>query len=71
MGDPRATTVDETEVGSYFVANYPPFSVWTADAVERDALPALTSPAAGAPDAAAALGWLHVMSASTGTCTAS
>ena len=23
---------DRTEVGSYFVANYPPFSVWTADA---------------------------------------
>src|SRR5688500_3059293 len=44
MADPRVTTADETEVGSYFVANYPPFSVWTADAVERDALPALTSP---------------------------
>src|SRR5687768_11713297 len=43
MGDQRVTTVDETEVGSYFVANYPPFSVWTADAVERDALPALKS----------------------------
>ena len=26
---------DQTDVGSYFVANYPPFSVWTADAVER------------------------------------
>ena len=44
MGDTRGTAVDETEVGSYFVANYPPFSVWTADAVERDALPALSSP---------------------------
>ena len=32
---------DPTEVGSYFVANYPPFSVWTPDAVERDARPAL------------------------------
>src|SRR5688572_15180378 len=42
MGDTSGTAVDETEVGSYFVANYPPFSVWTADAVERDALPALT-----------------------------
>src|SRR5205085_265725 len=31
----RATAVEETEVGSYFVANYPPFSVWNADAVER------------------------------------
>jgi oxygen-independent coproporphyrinogen-3 oxidase len=49
MGDTRGTTVDETEVGSYFVANYPPFSVWTADAVERDALPALSSPAAPVP----------------------
>ena len=45
----RAAAVDETEVGSYFVANYPPFSVWTADAVERDALPALSSPAAPVP----------------------
>jgi oxygen-independent coproporphyrinogen-3 oxidase len=43
------TAVEETEVGSYFVANYPPFSVWTADAVERDALMALSSPAAAVP----------------------
>ena len=43
------TAIDETEVGSYFVANYPPFSVWTVDAVERHALPALTSPAAAVP----------------------
>src|SRR6187401_3300741 len=49
MGDVRGTAVDETEVGSYFVANYPPFSVWTVDAVERDALPALTSPRAPVP----------------------
>jgi oxygen-independent coproporphyrinogen-3 oxidase len=49
MGEGRAAAVDETEVGSYFVANYPPFSVWTADAVERDALPALSSPAAPVP----------------------
>ena len=42
--------VEPTEVGSYFVANYPPFSVWTTGAVERDALPALRSaPAAGVP----------------------
>jgi oxygen-independent coproporphyrinogen-3 oxidase len=34
-------TKDEKEVGSYFVANYPPFSTWTADAVEREARPAL------------------------------
>ena len=35
---------DETEVGSYFVATYPPFSVWSPEAVERDALPALQAP---------------------------
>ncbi len=34
----------EPEVGSYFVATYPPFSVWSADAVARDAVPALQSP---------------------------
>jgi oxygen-independent coproporphyrinogen-3 oxidase len=49
MGDPRVTAIDETEVGSYFVANYPPFSVWTAEAVERDAIPALCSPPAPVP----------------------
>ena len=41
---------DRTEVGSYFVANYPPFSVWNAEAVAADAMPALrTAPAAGVP----------------------
>src|SRR5688500_108535 len=35
--------LDQTEVGSYFVANYPPFSVWTADAVSADARVALAS----------------------------
>src|SRR5690606_6639133 len=41
---------EETGVGSYFVANYPPFSVWTRDAVGREALPALdAAPAAGVP----------------------
>ncbi len=39
----------ETEVGSYFVANYPPFSVWTRDAVDGAALPALHSPPAPVP----------------------
>ena len=44
------TGVAEPEVGSYFVANYPPFSVWTPDAVARDARPALASrPVAGVP----------------------
>jgi coproporphyrinogen III oxidase-like Fe-S oxidoreductase len=47
-GPPRLSN-DSTEIGSYFVANYPPFSVWTKDAVERDALPALSSPAAATP----------------------
>ena len=42
--------VEQTEVGSYFVANYPPFSVWNADAVQRDALPALNAaPVTGVP----------------------
>jgi oxygen-independent coproporphyrinogen-3 oxidase len=36
--------LEQTEVGSYFVANYPPFSVWTPDAVASDAKTALTSP---------------------------
>lgn len=33
-----------TEVGSYFVATYPPFSTWTEEAVARQALPALEQP---------------------------
>jgi oxygen-independent coproporphyrinogen III oxidase len=45
-----AAVAEETEVGSYFVANYPPFSAWTPDAVQRDALPALASvPNPGVP----------------------
>jgi oxygen-independent coproporphyrinogen-3 oxidase len=31
----------EIEVGSYFVANYPPFSVWTREALRAEAMPAL------------------------------
>src|SRR5687768_13775939 len=47
---PRGAVQDQTEVGSYFVANYPPFSVWTQEAVERDARPALgTVAATGVP----------------------
>ncbi len=50
--------VEETEVGSYFVANYPPFSVWTTDHVKTDALPALaTEPAQ--PDTPLGL-YLHI-----------
>jgi len=51
------TVVDQTEVGSYFVANYPPFSVWTKEAVARDAMPALQAPAA--PDVPLGL-YLHI-----------
>ncbi len=42
-------TPDQTDVGSYFVANYPPFSLWKNDAVETDARPALASAAADVP----------------------
>jgi coproporphyrinogen III oxidase-like Fe-S oxidoreductase len=37
---------DQTDVGSYFVANYPPFSVWSESAVAGDASPALDHPPA-------------------------
>jgi oxygen-independent coproporphyrinogen-3 oxidase len=37
---------DPTEVGSYFVATYPPFSAWTTAAVASDGRPALESPPA-------------------------
>ena len=42
-------TPDQTDVGSYFVANYPPFSLWAKDAVVTDAQPALASVAADVP----------------------
>ena len=42
----RNATADQTDVGSYFVATYPPFSVWSHEAVDRDARPALASPQA-------------------------
>ena len=47
----ETTPVQEpTEVGSYFVANYPPFSVWTPGDVDRVARPALgRKPAEGVP----------------------
>ena len=45
-----AAVEEQTEVGSYFVANYPPFSVWTREQVEREAIPALhTAPVPGVP----------------------
>jgi len=49
MSEAQPAATVQTEVGSYFVANYPPFSVWTAEAVGADALPALRAPAADVP----------------------
>ena len=46
----RPAIQEQTEVGSYFVATYPPFSVWTKDDVERVAKPVLQKqPAGGVP----------------------
>jgi oxygen-independent coproporphyrinogen-3 oxidase len=46
----RLAVADQTEIGSYFVANYPPFSVWTKEDVESAARPALQAePVAGVP----------------------
>lgn len=57
MADKSPAGVAEPEVGSYFVATYPPFSVWSAEAVERDAKPALQAP----PNPATPLGlYLHI-----------
>ena len=53
----RLAVVEQTEVGSYFVANYPPFSVWTKEAVEHDAFAALEAPPA--PDVPLGL-YLHI-----------
>jgi oxygen-independent coproporphyrinogen-3 oxidase len=48
---------EPTEVGSHFVATYPPFSVWSAEAVARDGMPALRS----APQPGVPLGlYLHI-----------
>jgi oxygen-independent coproporphyrinogen-3 oxidase len=50
MPDSLKVVSDQTEVGSYFVANYPPFSVWSRDAVEGQAQPALgQAPRPGVP----------------------
>ena len=46
----RLAVADQTEIGSYFVANYPPFSVWKKDNVDLVAKPALQSePVPGVP----------------------
>src|SRR5262245_40446849 len=53
----RTAFAEPTEVGSYFVATYPPFSVWSETAVDRDARPALNA----APDPNIPLGlYLHI-----------
>jgi oxygen-independent coproporphyrinogen-3 oxidase len=45
--DRTPSVLDEpTEVGSYFVATYPPFSAWTQAAVAADGVPALELPPA-------------------------
>ena len=49
MTDTTTGAVAEPAIGSYFVANYPPFSVWTREAVSLDAIPALAAPAADTP----------------------
>jgi len=57
MSEGGAGVQEQTEVGSYFVANYPPFSVWTKDAVPGEARPVL----AASPKASAPLGlYLHI-----------
>jgi len=57
MSEGGAGVQEQTEVGSYFVANYPPFSVWTKDAVPGEARPVLEAP----PKAAVPLGlYLHI-----------
>ncbi len=43
-----STEATKTEVGSYFIANYPPFSQWTAEAL-ADVRTALESPPADVP----------------------
>jgi oxygen-independent coproporphyrinogen-3 oxidase len=47
MGD-TSSAIERTEVGSYFVANYPPFSVWSAEAL-AEARAALQEPPAAVP----------------------
>jgi oxygen-independent coproporphyrinogen III oxidase len=49
VNPPEHTATVEPEVGSYFVANYPPFSVWNPQAVDRDARPALAARPTGSP----------------------
>ena len=46
---PPTLEVDQTDVGSYFVANYPPFSVWSAAPVATDGVAAQESHPADVP----------------------
>ena len=45
----HGAAAEQTEVGSYFVANYPPFSLWTHEGVDTDATPALAQRPADVP----------------------
>ena len=47
--DAAVAGATDTDVGSYFVANYPPFSVWTPEAAEDIARPALSAKPADIP----------------------
>jgi oxygen-independent coproporphyrinogen III oxidase len=47
--DSRVAELDQTEVGSYFVANYPPFSVWSPESAATDGREALASRPADVP----------------------
>ena len=47
--DAAVAGATDTEVGSYFVANYPPFSVWTPEAGEDIARPTLSAKPADIP----------------------
>jgi oxygen-independent coproporphyrinogen-3 oxidase len=59
MSESSTAAPDRTEVGSYFVANYPPFSVWTKEGVAEVARPALASPPSSADDVPLGL-YLHI-----------
>jgi oxygen-independent coproporphyrinogen-3 oxidase len=62
MNSPKAeVAAADTEVGSYFVANYPPFSTWTSGAVTAEALPTLQTTSRQGTRAATPLGlYLHI-----------
>jgi oxygen-independent coproporphyrinogen-3 oxidase len=47
--DSQVAELDQTEVGSYFVANYPPFSIWSRAAAATDGRHALQSRPADVP----------------------